>query len=272
MDLDLGRPLDVGCGTLVPVRRSALAAIYSYQFQSGCGPNGAEDKQFEYDCIVVTTRGRWQFHGNDARTEIDAASLMLGAAGDAYSCRHDAAQGDSNYVVCLDPGAIDDEGRPLFSKQVVPARDAVRLVERALRSSGDDDFDSIVYALFDGASAASIDRVKSGRTTLRTQRVKRFLERHACERLRLADIAAEVGVSPFTCQRQFKHETGRTPLGYLSELRLERAKAVLAGSSLPIDAVARSVGFDDAAYFAKFFRRHTGSAPSAFRSKNRSIA
>jgi AraC-like DNA-binding protein len=259
----LARPLDVCCGTLVPRRRSSFATLYAYEFDAARGRARVDDKHFDFDCAVVTTRGRWRFHGRGGGALVDASTAVLGAAGDRYGCRHDAAAGDSNYVVCVAPHALDD-GAPLFAARTVPAGDAIRLLERALRTTSDDAFDSLVFRLFDDLSALSAARSRN-RARFRGLRAKRLIEQHAFERIRVVDLAAELGVSPFTFFRQFRHDVGTTPLAYVSELRFARAEHLLTGSRLPVEEVARRVGFGDPAYFSRFFRRRAGRPPSSYR-------
>ena len=75
------------------------------------------------------------------------------------------------------------------------------------------------------------------------QRAKRFIERHAFERLAIADIAAEW---VFALQRAaaFRAATGRTPYHTVA-VRLEHAKRLLAKLHASIDVIAKTVGFDD---------------------------
>lgn len=83
--------------------------------------------------------------------------------------------------------------------------------------------------------------------------------------MRIADLASELGLSPFTVVRQFRASTGKTPYAYLLELRLERAKQLLAANSTPVQSIARKVGFEDLAHFSAFFKRNTGYSPSSYR-------
>jgi AraC-like DNA-binding protein len=263
--LDPSEPVDIGCGTLVPVRSSHFAAMLDYTHDCAGAPASVDAKRFEFNVIVVTTRGRWQFHGCAGRAEIDASSLMVGVAADNYGCQHDRRIGDSNLVVGLRPGAIDPDLEPLFSKQIIPANGALSLLKRAARTDDDDLFESLVFALFDEASSASWRLDRTHAPDVRMQRAKRFIELHAFERLRIGDVARELGLSPFSLLRQFRAASGKTPYTYLLELRLERAKVLLAGTHTPIHAVGSMVGFAEPAHFSRFFKAATGCSPSEYR-------
>lgn len=56
-----------------------------------------------------------------------------------------------------------------------------------------------------------------------------------------------------------------TPLDYVHALRLEEAKQMLETTDLPIDAVANDVGYEDASFFGRLFRRETSLTPGQYR-------
>jgi AraC-like DNA-binding protein len=258
-------PLDVGCGTLLPLRWSDLCVVYHYDHNFVSSPNLIEDKPFEMHVLVATTRGRWDFYGKKGTDEIDDTIAVVGLHRDHYGCRHDCRFGDSNLIASLRPFALDDEDEPLFERQVVPVRAAAALA-LAVRAQGDDDFDSRIFEVFDEISTLSLRdarRVRTGR--LRMQRVKRFIEDHALNDVALRDIAASVGMSPFACLRQFKAHTGTTPHAYLGALRLERAKQLLRTTVLPVGEISVRIGLADPAYFSRWFAKVTGLTPSRFR-------
>lgn len=85
----------------------------------------------------------------------------------------------------------------------------------------------------------------------------------------VADLAAEAGLSPFHFARAFKHSTGLTPHRYVTERRLERAKALLLEADLPICRVALESGFTSQQHFTGLFRDWAGTPPATFRRLNR---
>lgn len=258
-------PLDIGCGTLIPVRWSNLVVVYEYHHNALGSPHRVEDKPFEMHVIVQTTRGRWDFHGKTGVEEVDASVLVAGLHGDRYGCRHDQHFEDSNIIVSLRPNALDEDDDPLFSQQTLPIT-VTPLIQRAIRAEDLDALDSRIFEVFDTVSAHSLRPTRQARRNrLRTQRAKRFIEHHAYENVTLADVAACVGVSPFVCLRQFQANTGETPHAYLSRLRLSRAQQLLKKTKLAVGAVASSVGMRDQCYFARWFAKETGMPPNQFR-------
>jgi len=65
------------------------------------------------------------------------------------------------------------------------------------------------------------------------------------DRLPLADLAGQVGVSERTLTRIFTASTGLTPLRYQQLLRLEHAEHLI-GHGSTVESAARAVGFEDA--------------------------
>jgi len=80
-------------------------------------------------------------------------------------------------------------------------------------------------------------------------------------------LAASVGLSPRTFSRRFKASTGETPIGYLQRLRINAARHLLENDLTTVREVCTAVGYEDAGYFRKLFRRHTGMTPQTYRSR-----
>jgi transcriptional regulator GlxA family with amidase domain len=83
--------------------------------------------------------------------------------------------------------------------------------------------------------------------------------------LALDDIARRVASSRRQLQRAYAEIGGTTFREHLTAVRMERAAELLAARGLTVREVAHRVGYRQPAQFAKAFRRHHGSAPSAFR-------
>jgi transcriptional regulator GlxA family with amidase domain len=73
------------------------------------------------------------------------------------------------------------------------------------------------------------------------------------------------GLAERTFKRRFQQATGMSPLEYVHALRLEEAKQMLEASELPIEAIANEVGYEDAAFFSRLFRRKVNLTPSQYR-------
>ena len=97
----------------------------------------------------------------------------------------------------------------------------------------------------------------------------RIMERHIEEPLALKRLAGEVGLSLRQIERLFDDELGQSPAGYYRNLRLERAKHLLAQTMMPVLEVGLACGFASAAHFSKSYRKQFGQAPTDFRRLHR---
>ncbi|MFF6774043.1 AraC family transcriptional regulator [Streptomyces sp. NPDC012637] len=79
------------------------------------------------------------------------------------------------------------------------------------------------------------------------------------------ECAERLGVSPGYLTEAVRAAVGRTPGSMLREARTQEAQRLLARTDLSVRQVAARAGFDDPAYFCRFFRRETGMSPGDFR-------
>ncbi|MBE9110123.1 helix-turn-helix transcriptional regulator [Nodosilinea sp. LEGE 07298] len=83
--------------------------------------------------------------------------------------------------------------------------------------------------------------------------------------LKLADLAAIAGLSPFHFSHQFKQAMGVAPYQYVLQQRVERAKQLLKQTNHSIVEIALLCGFNSHSHLSKQFRQATGTTPSAYR-------
>ncbi len=83
--------------------------------------------------------------------------------------------------------------------------------------------------------------------------------------LDLTTLAAESGYSRAHFLRMFRAATGQAPHRYLIELRLAKAQALIAGTSMPLIDIAAACGFSSHAHLTTAFRSRFGLSPSAHR-------
>lgn len=81
----------------------------------------------------------------------------------------------------------------------------------------------------------------------------------------VGEALASLPMSPDHLRRRFQQETGRSPLAYLNERRVTRARQLLREGRWLVKEVAAQVGIDDPYYFSRLFLKHTGQYPQAFR-------
>lgn len=84
------------------------------------------------------------------------------------------------------------------------------------------------------------------------------------QQISIDHLASSLGYHRVHLSKAFKQRTGLSPKQFLLKIRMDKARELL-GSLLTIEQVASSVGFNDALYFSKQFRKATGMPPSEYR-------
>ncbi|MDT9724869.1 helix-turn-helix domain-containing protein [Xylanibacillus composti] len=95
--------------------------------------------------------------------------------------------------------------------------------------------------------------------------IARYLELNYARALRLQEIADHCHGSPYHLHRTFKRIKGTTPIEYLQQIRINRARALLQQTSWPISEIAGEVGIPNVSYFTTIFKKMTGRTPAMYR-------
>ena len=93
---------------------------------------------------------------------------------------------------------------------------------------------------------------------------KTFMQTHYDRNIAVEQIAREAGLSRSYFIRTFRHATGLSPHAWLLNLRIDRAKALLA-TDLPIAQIALEVGFGDQSHLNRVFSRYVACTPHEYR-------
>jgi transcriptional regulator GlxA family with amidase domain len=80
-------------------------------------------------------------------------------------------------------------------------------------------------------------------------------------------MAKRAGLNGRTFSRRFQAATGRSPLDYVIEVRVEAAKQMLENGNESMDEIGVAIGYGDPASFRRIFRRQSGMTPAAYRKK-----
>jgi len=187
--------------------------------------------------------------------------------------------------IAFDPAAIDPALRhsliprspnePPEQVEIPPARrQAWRTTVDAIRAELEADDDDRRTALLAHLTLLLIDLKRLGvggdspsDPALRS--VFETIEERFREPLSLRDVAGVVGLTPGYLTTLVRRQTGRTVQAWILERKLVEARRLLAETDLPIAAIARAVGIQDAAYFSRVFARDVGSPPRQWRADHR---
>jgi AraC family transcriptional regulator len=95
------------------------------------------------------------------------------------------------------------------------------------------------------------------------RRVREKVDAHLAEKIYVADLANEVGISPSHFTREFKRATAETPHRFIIRRRVEVARQALTRGGTIAEAAAAS-GFADQAHLTRWFKLIVGATPSEF--------
>jgi len=95
--------------------------------------------------------------------------------------------------------------------------------------------------------------------------LRRHTEQHLERPIRLAELAAQAGLSRYHYIRVYKAETGRTPMNDVRRVRVDRARDLILTSSLPLKEIAQQSGLGDIYHMTRLFRRVLGVTPGSLR-------
>lgn len=118
----------------------------------------------------------------------------------------------------------------------------------------------------------SLDKSKAMHSSSEDQnivnRAREMIRRNLETTLSIQEIASELGVSYSKFRRIFKEYTNLSPAYYQMDLKLQRAKDLLATTDLSVKDIAYQLDFTSPDYFSTKFKQKTGKKPSEFRTGN----
>ncbi len=101
----------------------------------------------------------------------------------------------------------------------------------------------------------------------RIHQILAHIRRNINSQLRIETLAEMACMSKDHFIRIFKRETGETPNAYIAHRKQEKAELLLITTDLSIKAIATTLGYDDASYFNKLFKKHAGLTPQQYRAQ-----
>ena len=92
-----------------------------------------------------------------------------------------------------------------------------------------------------------------------------MLQENYCERWSVAALAAAVHMSVSQFSRVFARSFGKSPISYLTMIRVEKMAHLLRETETPVSAIASQVGWADTSFAIRQFRLHVGVTPQRYR-------
>ena len=95
--------------------------------------------------------------------------------------------------------------------------------------------------------------------------IKRYIDQNYTRNISLDTLSERFYFSREYIGRVFRAQYGRGVYEYVQQMRMERAMQLLKNDALSLQAIAEHLGYSNANYFSKAFRKYYGKAPSAYR-------
>ena len=111
----------------------------------------------------------------------------------------------------------------------------------------------------------SIRNLKEEQSGTVVSRAKAYIRDNYQRDISLDDVSREVNISPYYFSKLFKEESGENFIEYLTRIRIDRARELLAGSEHSIKEISGMVGYADPNYFSRIFKKQTGMTPREYR-------
>ena len=235
---------------------------------------GFAARRLDHYALVIVSEGRG-WHTADRVTPVAGPCAIWVFPGITHSYRPDATGWAEHWITFAGtaPGAFEELGFWSRAAPVVPIeapleemraeftrlRLALRRVDRAAELEAAAAVHRLVAAVSHGRASEDLTIVESIRAA-------------AFSRTQMPELAAAAGLSEHEHREVVRRASGMTPIDLMIKVRLERAQALLADTTLEVRTIARAVGYDDERYFSRLFRARTGHSPSQFRNQTNRFA
>ncbi len=243
----------------------------------------AYDPHFHDSYLIgFTEQGVQQFHCRKALHSSTPGQVFLLEPGELHDGHAPARGGFTYSMLYLDPYWLERELRglfedapgdcqPAFAKTLASEPELLAVIAEAFQALQSRDLRIVRQAALD-ALLAKLARHLAWRPRLDSDprmplvalRARDYLHAHMEQDLGLDELAWASGVDRFRLSRAFKAAFGIAPHAYLVQLRLARARQLLARGQPPA-RVAMTLGFADQSHMGRWFRRAYGLTPAHYR-------
>jgi AraC-like DNA-binding protein len=231
--------------------------------------------------LIYISHGQGTYFTAPGRGEpVRAGDLFLLRPGVWHSYRPDPATGWNEYWIGLRGPNIDNRFREGFFEpdkaiyRVGVREDIINLYERAIEIAL---AEQAAYQQFLAGIANLIlgmtmyyDRNRQfpdDALVRQIDRARAIMRENMGTDITPEQIARRVNMSYSWFRRIFREYTKLSPIEYMQELTIQKARSLLLSSEMSIKEIAYELNFSDASYFSARFRKYTGLTPSEYREK-----
>lgn len=118
-----------------------------------------------------------------------------------------------------------------------------------------------------GNACRNVAVKKEEQSVSAVERARKYIDSNYNKDISLDDVSREVDISPYYFSKIFKEETGRNFVEYVTEVRMNRAKELLAFTDMPMKEICYEIGYSDPNYFSRSFKKNTGLTPTEYKEK-----
>jgi len=98
-------------------------------------------------------------------------------------------------------------------------------------------------------------------------RAKKYIQAHLQHPVNLTEVSQETHVTPQYLSKLFREKSGETFIEYITKLRIEEAKRLLAEPGVKVYEVAGRVGYSHWKHFSRVFKQYTGYGPADYKNR-----
>ena len=113
--------------------------------------------------------------------------------------------------------------------------------------------------------AVSLDETQKSQDFQKIQQAKIMMNESILETITIPEIATKLNVSYSSLRQLFKKQTGIAPGKYFNEIKIKKAKQLLAESSFSVKEIACMFNENNPDHFYTLFKKYTGETPRKFR-------
>lgn len=232
--------------------------------------------------IGYTEQGVQQFHCRKILHSSTPGQAFLLEPGEIHDGYASTTTGFTYSMLYLQPDWLEREFRalfedapsdclPSFTKTLPNQPDLVARIANAFQALQKPEMRIVRHAALDALLETLSTylcwrprELANPRLPLVALRARDYMHAHVEQDIGLDDLALAAGVDRFRLTRAFKAAFGLAPHAYLVQLRLARARQLLAGGWTPA-RVAMELGFADQSHLGRWFRRSYGLTPATYR-------
>lgn len=232
--------------------------------------------------VGITEQGLQQFNCRRQQHNSTPGKVFLLEPGDIHDGTAPKAGGFTYRTLYLDPRWLDRELRAQFEEAPDNAQlsfAATLAEDPRLAIATADAFEAMHHDELRIVRQTALDHLLANLTShlrwrtlvdpdprlpLVAQRARDYLHSHLQQDIGLDDLAQVTGVDRFRLSRAFKAAFGLAPHAYLIQLRLTRARRLLARGEAPV-SVAAALGFADQSHLGRWFQRAYRMTPADYR-------